>query len=86
MPIKSYYIEVINSLLSDHYAQCITINKKAITMKAPQQTNCYKEVRNVSQANINDFCSSIKNETWIEVSRENDIQKKWDSFYSILLF
>jgi hypothetical protein len=33
MPAKSYYIEVINSLLSDHYAQCITIN-----MKAPQQT------------------------------------------------
>jgi hypothetical protein len=29
------------------------------------------------------LCSSIQNETWIEVSRENDIEKKWDSFYSI---
>jgi hypothetical protein len=55
-------------------------------MKAPQQTKCYKEVRNVSQANIKDLCSSIQNETWIEVSRENDIKKKWDSFYSIFNF
>jgi hypothetical protein len=29
MSAKSYYIEVINSLLSDHYAHCITINEKA---------------------------------------------------------
>jgi hypothetical protein len=56
MPAKSYYIEVINSLLSDHYAQCITIN-----MKATQQTKYYKEVRNVSQANIKYLCSSIQN-------------------------
>jgi hypothetical protein len=52
-------------------------------MKAPQQTKCYKEVRNVSETNVIDLCSSIQNETWIEVSRENDIEKKWDSFYSI---
>jgi hypothetical protein len=56
MPAESYYIEVTNSLLSDYYAQCITFN-----MKAPQQTKCYKEVRNVSQANIKDLCSSIQN-------------------------
>jgi hypothetical protein len=80
MPVKSYYVEVINSLLSDHYAQSITIN-----MKAPRQTKCYEEVRNVSQANIKDLCSPIKNETWIEVSRENEIEKKWDS-YSIFNF
>jgi hypothetical protein len=58
MPAKYHYTEVINSLLSDHYAQCITIN-----VKAPQQTKCYKEVRNVSEANIIDLCSSIQNET-----------------------
>jgi hypothetical protein len=40
MPSKSYYIDVINSLLSDHYAQCITIN-----MKALQLTKCYQEVK-----------------------------------------
>jgi hypothetical protein len=51
-------------------------------MKA-QQTKCYKEVRNVSEANIIDLCSSIQNETWIDVSRENDIEKKWDSFFGI---
>jgi exonuclease III len=78
MPAKCYYTEVINSLLSDHYCQCITIN-----IKAQQQTRCYKEVRNVSKANIIGLCSSIQNETWIEVSRENDIEKKWDSIYSI---
>jgi hypothetical protein len=52
-------------------------------MKAPQQRKGYKEVRNVSEANKIDLCSSILNETWIEVSRENDIEKKWNSFYSI---
>jgi hypothetical protein len=51
-------------------------------MKAPQQTKCSKEVRNVSQANIKYLCYSIQNETWTEVSSENDIEKKWDSFYS----
>jgi hypothetical protein len=61
MRAKCYYTEVINSLLSDHYAQYITIN-----MKAPQQTKCYKEVRNVSEANIIDLCSSIQNETWMK--------------------
>jgi hypothetical protein len=29
MPAKCYYTEVIHSLLSDRYAQCITINMKA---------------------------------------------------------
>jgi hypothetical protein len=52
-------------------------------VKAPQQTKCHKEVRNVSEANIMGLCSSIQNETWIEVSRENDTEKKGDSFYSI---
>jgi hypothetical protein len=33
-----------------------------------------------------DFRSSIQNETWIEVSSENDIGEKWDSFYSIYNF
>jgi hypothetical protein len=55
-------------------------------MKAPQQTKCYKEIRNVAQANMKDLCFSIQNETWIEVSRENEIEKKWDSFYSIFNF
>jgi hypothetical protein len=48
--------------------------------------NHYKEVRNVSEANIMGLCFSIQNETWIEVSRENDIEKKWDSFYSIFKY
>jgi hypothetical protein len=52
-------------------------------VKAPQQTKCYKEVRNVSEAYIMGLCSSIQNEICIEVSRENDIEKKLYSFYSI---
>jgi hypothetical protein len=75
MPAKCYYTEVINSLLSDHYAQCININ-----MRAQQQTTCYKEVRNVPETNIIDLCSSLQNEIWTEVSRKNDIEKKWDSY------
>ena len=60
----------MNSLLSDHFAQCITIN-----MSVPQKTRCYKEVRNISEANIIGLCSSIQTETWIEVSRENEAEK-----------
>jgi exonuclease III len=77
MPLHCYSTDVINSLLSDHYAQCITIN-----MNIPQQIRCYREGRNVSEANIIGLCSSIQNETWIEVFCENDVEKKWDSFYS----
>jgi hypothetical protein len=74
IPDELYYTDVINNVLSDHYAQCITIN-----MIVPQQTRCYKEVRNVSEANIIGLCSSLQNETWIEVYRE-DNGKKRDSF------
>ena len=74
IPDEFYYTDVINNVLSDHYAQCITINKIV-----PQQTRCYKEVRNVSEANIIGLCSSLQNETWIEVYREDNVKKR-DSF------
>jgi hypothetical protein len=45
-------------------------------MTAPQQTRCYKEAGNVSEANIIGLCSSVQTETWIEVFRENDTEKK----------
>jgi hypothetical protein len=53
-------------------------------MTAPQQIRCYKEVRNVSEASIIGLCSSIQTETCIEVFGENDVKRKWDSFYTIL--
>jgi hypothetical protein len=67
-----------NSILV-YYAQCITIN-----LKAPQQTKCYKEVRNVLEANIKDLCFSIQNETWIEVGREINIEKNGIPFTAFL--
>jgi hypothetical protein len=45
-------------------------------MTAPQQTRCYKEVRNISEANIIGLCSSIQTETCIEVFRENNVERK----------
>jgi hypothetical protein len=78
MPAQCYSTPVINSLLSDHYAQCITTN-----MTVPQQIRCHKEIRNVSEVNIIGLCSLIQNETWIDVFQENGMEKKWDSFYSI---
>jgi hypothetical protein len=71
IPTKCYHTEVINSLLLDHFAQCIIIN-----MTVPQQTRCYKEVRDISEANITNLCSSIQTETWIEVSQEKCCRKK----------
>jgi hypothetical protein len=78
MPAQCYSTEVIKSLLSNHYAQYITIN-----MTLPQQIRLDKEIRNVSEANITGLCSLIRNETWINEFQENDMQKKYDSFYSI---
>jgi hypothetical protein len=71
IPDEFYYTDVINSLLSDHYAQCITINTTV-----PQQTRCNKEVRDVLEASIIGLCSSLQNETWIEVNREDNVKKK----------
>jgi hypothetical protein len=44
-------------------------------MTVPQQIRCYKEVKNITEDNIIDLCSSIQTETWMEVSRENDTEK-----------
>jgi hypothetical protein len=60
--------DVITSLLSDHYTQCITIN-----MTIPQQIRCYKYVRNISETNIIGLCSLLQNEAWIDVFHKNGI-------------
>jgi hypothetical protein len=78
MPAQCNTTDVINSLLSDHYAHRITINTTV-----PQQSRCHKVIRNVSGANIIGLRSLIKNKTWIDVFQENDMEKKLDSFHSI---
>jgi hypothetical protein len=45
-------------------------------MTLSQQIRPDKEMRNVSEANIMGLCSLIRNEAWIEVFQENDMQKK----------
>ncbi|PNF31582.1 hypothetical protein B7P43_G00791 [Cryptotermes secundus] len=78
IPVNCYYTNVINSLLSDHYAQCITIN-----ITPPVLKRCYKVGRDLSDDNITCFCSYIQTETWMEVFNDNDIEIKWNSFYGI---
>jgi phosphoribosyl-dephospho-CoA transferase len=68
MPAQCYSTDVINSLLSDHYAQCITI-----TMTMSQQIRYYKVIKNVSEANIIGLCSLIQNKTWTYAFHENDM-------------
>jgi hypothetical protein len=48
-------------------------------MTVSQQIRCYKEIGNVSEANIIGLCSLIQNETFTDVFHENDMKKKWDS-------
>jgi sortase (surface protein transpeptidase) len=60
MPAQSYSTDIMNSLLADHYAQCISIR-----VTVPQQTRCYK----LGQ------CSSIQNKTWTDLSQEYDKEK-----------
>jgi hypothetical protein len=55
-------------------------------MIVPQQTRCYKEVRDVSEDNLIRLCSSIQNENWIEVYREDNVKKKWNSFTLLQYF
>jgi hypothetical protein len=52
MPAQCYSTDVMNSLLSDHYAQCITI-----TMTIPQQIVHYKVIGKVTEASIIGLCS-----------------------------
>jgi hypothetical protein len=47
IPAECYYTEVINSIVLDHFAQCININ-----LTVSQQMRCYKESRNIVEANI----------------------------------
>jgi hypothetical protein len=56
-----------------------------VNVTAPQQ-RWYKEIRNVSEANIIGLCSLIQNETWTVVFQENNREKKWDSFYSVFSY
>jgi hypothetical protein len=68
---------VINSLLSDHFAQCMNIN-----LTVPQQMKCYKESRNIVEANITGLCSLTQIEPWSEVFWEKNTNIKWDTFYT----
>jgi hypothetical protein len=78
MPTQCYATNVRNCLLSDHYAQCITIN-----MTVQQQNRCYIKDQECIKANIISLCFLTQNKIWIDVFQENDIQKGWDFFYSI---
>lgn len=55
IPAQCYSSNAINSLFSDHYTQCITINMTTTTNR------WYKEVRNALEANIKGLCSIIQN-------------------------
>jgi hypothetical protein len=79
VPAQCCSTDVINSILSDHCAQYITIN-----VTVPQQISCYKEIRNMSEDNIIVLCCLIQNGTWIDVFQENNMEKKWDSFAASL--
>jgi hypothetical protein len=73
-----------HGLKEDEITQCTLEGYTVVSnVCRKEQTRCYKEIRNVSEANIIGLCSSIQTETWIEVSREDDVEKKLDSFYSI---
>jgi hypothetical protein len=43
---------------------------------------CYKESRNLAEANITCLCSLIQNKPWSEVFWEKDVSIKWDTFYT----
>jgi exonuclease III len=77
IPATHYHTNVLNSLLSDHYAQYITIH-----ITVPSVKSCYKESRDLSEDNIIGLCTLIQSETWLEMLNESVIDKKWNSFYS----
>jgi hypothetical protein len=53
-------------------------------MTVPQEIRCYKEIRNVSEANMIDLCSLIDNETWIDVFQENDMESIFNCYFNLV--
>jgi hypothetical protein len=54
-------------------------------MIVAQQTRCYKEVRDISEANLIGLSSSIQNENWIEVYREDNVKRNGIPFTLFLI-
>lgn len=75
-----YRTQVINSLLSDHYAQLIEIHSFGAAQK---NKTLFKEVRDLNKSNVDGLCILLQNENWSAVYQEKDINKKWDKFYTI---
>jgi hypothetical protein len=48
-------------------------------MTVAQQIRCCKEIKNLSGANITGISDSLQIETGIDVTQENDMEKKLDS-------
>jgi hypothetical protein len=41
----------------------------------------YKDIRDLSEANLTGHRLLLKNEVWVDVFRETDVNKKWENFY-----
>jgi hypothetical protein len=78
LPDHVYQVEVIQSLLSDHYAQAIVIN-----MNVTVDNTTYRDMRDLSEANLTGLCLLLKSEDWTDVFRETDVNKKWQHSYNI---
>lgn len=73
--------EVINSYLSDHYAQILHIK---IDSKN-EASNTIQEFRHIAKHNIDKLILYLNNETWDQVFQVTSIEDKWSRFYNIFL-
>lgn len=71
--------EVINSLLSDHYAQHINIHMNITEQKM------YSQFRDTRENNLITLYTLLKSENWSGVLQELDVDKQLDLFYSIFM-
>lgn len=78
--IKSDYTgEVLNSHLSDHLAQKLTVNSQS------KHKTKFKYVRCFNKTNTESFLDSLNMQDWTSIYNidSNDVNKQWDVFMSI---
>jgi hypothetical protein len=52
-------------------------------MNVTVDNTTYRDMRDLSEANLTGLCLLLKSEDWTDVFRETDVNKKWQHSYNI---
>lgn len=78
--LESYEVRVLNSLISDHYAQILTLDIQVTNKpKIYQWRRCVNNKNNLSK-----FLDLLKNESWQNVYNAQTVDNKYNNFDNII--